>query len=96
VLFILAAVTLLKGKLWTGLLGVFIPPLFVIGAVRLARPRSPWARWRYRGRPAKLARADRREQRLRQPAIRWKIRLQDLLAGSPDQPGSVSERRKES
>jgi hypothetical protein len=94
-LFVLAAVTLLKGKLWTGLLGLFIPPLFVIGAVRLARPHSPWARWRYRGRPAKLARADRREQRLRQPAIRWKIRLQDLLAGSPDQPGTVPERRKE-
>ena len=48
VLFILAVVTLLKGKIWTGFFGLFIPPLIIIGAVRLARPNSPWARWRYR------------------------------------------------
>jgi hypothetical protein len=81
VLFILAAITLLKGKLWTGLFGLFVPPVFIIGAVRLARPGSPWARWRYRHRPAKLARAERREQRLRRPVINVKIWIQDLLAG---------------
>lgn len=90
ILFVLAAITLLKGKIWTGLLGLFFPPLFLAGAIRLARPHSPWARWRYRGRPAKAARALRREQRLRRPAIRWKIRIQDLLAGRPDQPEAIS------
>jgi hypothetical protein len=80
-LFVLAAITLLKGKLWTALFGLFVPPLFVAGAIRLARPGSPWARWRYRNRPVKLARADRREQRLRRPVINAKIRIQDLLAG---------------
>jgi hypothetical protein len=79
--FVLASVTLLKGKIWTGLFGLFIPPLFVAGAIRLARPGSPWARWRYQGRPGKLARASRRDQRLRVPVIRAKIRLQDLLTG---------------
>jgi hypothetical protein len=86
VLFVLATITLLKGKVWTGLFGLFLPPLFIAGAVRLARPGSPWARWRYRDRPAKLARAGHREQRLRLPVIRAKSRVQDLLTGQHDQP----------
>jgi hypothetical protein len=81
-------ITVLKGKTWTGLIGLFIPPLLVVGAIRLARPHSPWARWRYR--PAetsrKLARAARRERRLRMPTVRAKIWLQDLIAGRPDLP----------
>jgi hypothetical protein len=79
--FVLASITLLKGKIWTGLFGLFVPLLYVAGAVRLARPGSPWARWRYRERPGKLARASRRDQRLRVPVIRAKIRIQDLLTG---------------
>jgi len=78
VLFLLASVTLLKGKIWTGLVGLFVPPLFIVGAIRLARPGSPWARWLYRRRPGKLAKADRRERRLRTPVINVKIRIQDL------------------
>ena len=83
-LFVLATITLLKGKIWTGMLGLFVPPVFILGAVRLGRPDSPWARWRYRERPAKLARAMRREQYLRLPVVHAKIRLQDLVAGRPD------------
>jgi hypothetical protein len=84
VLFLLAGITLLKGKIWTGLLGLFVPLIFIIGAIRLGRPDSPWARWRYRDRPAKMARAKRREQQLRQPVIEAKTWVQDLLAGRPD------------
>ncbi len=90
-LFLLASVTLLKGKIWTGLFGLFVPPLFIVGAIRLARPGSPWARWRYRGRPAKLARADRREQHLRQPVIRAKIWVQDKLTGPHDLPAAAAQ-----
>jgi hypothetical protein len=86
VLFVLAVVTLLKGKPWTALLGVVIPVALLAGAVRLARPGSPWARWRYRNRPVKLARATRREQRLREPVIRAKDRIEDLLAGPHGKP----------
>ncbi len=86
VLFLLASVTLLKGKIWTGLFGLFVPLLFIAGAIRLARPGSPWARWRYRNRPGKLAKADRREQHLRQPVIRVKIWVQDKLTGPHDLP----------
>jgi hypothetical protein len=86
----LAAVTVLKGKTWTGLVGLFVPILLVVGAARLARPRSPWARWRYRaGRRRgirKLERASRREARLRAPVNRTWDRLQNLVAGAPDRP----------
>jgi uncharacterized membrane protein len=86
-LFLLVVITLLKGKIWTGVFGLFIPLLFFVGAIRLARPSSPWARWRYQERPRKLGKANRREERLRQPVIRAKIRIQDLLSGRPDKPG---------
>jgi hypothetical protein len=90
VMLVLAGVTLLKGKPWTALLGLFVPAALLVGAVRLARPGSVWARWRYRNRPGKLARAVRREQRLRQPAIRVKNRLQDMLTGLDDQSPSAT------
>ena len=86
VLFSLASVTLLKGKIWTGLFGLVLPFLFLFGAFRLARPGSPWCRWRYRAKPKKIARAVRREERVRQPVIRVKTRLVDLVAGYHDMP----------
>ena len=89
-LFLLASITLLKGKIWTGLFGLFVPLAFIVGAVRLARPGSPWARWRYAGRPGKLARADGRERRLREPVIRAKVRIQDVLTGRHDQPAMAA------
>src|SRR5260370_5486472 len=89
---VLAGITLLKGKIWTGLIGMFVPVMLIIGAIRLGRPGSPWARWRYQQQPGKLAKAVRREQRLRQPVIHAKIRLQDLLAGRPDQPAIAAGR----
>jgi hypothetical protein len=46
--------TFLKGKALTGIVGVFLPPLALVGACRLAKPHSLWARRRYRG--AKLER----------------------------------------
>ncbi|HWB38278.1 MAG TPA: hypothetical protein VHA75_19860 [Rugosimonospora sp.] len=82
-----AGVTLLKGKVLTGLVGLFFPIFLVVGAVRLARPRSPWARWRYRPDrrrgERKLEEARNRETRYRQPVIRLKDRVEDLIAGRP-------------
>jgi hypothetical protein len=95
-LFAFAAITLLKGKIWTGLFGLFVPLLFLVGALRLARPHSPWARWRYQKKPAKLERARRREQRFRDPVIRTKTRLQDLVAGyRPEQPVDGAPQNRE-
>src|SRR6185312_8970010 len=39
----LSIVTCLKGKLTLGLLSIFLPPVGLIAAVRLARPGSVWA-----------------------------------------------------
>lgn len=82
----LAAITLLKGKIWTGLFGLFLFPLLMVGAIRLARPGSPWARWRYQNKPHKRARAARRERRLRQPVVRLRVRLEDFVSGLQERP----------
>ncbi|MFK0194708.1 phosphatidylglycerol lysyltransferase domain-containing protein [Kitasatospora sp. NPDC090308] len=84
VLLALVVVTLLKGKTWTGLLGIMLWPLALVGAVRLARPASPWARWRYRSRPRRLARAERREDRIHRRLVAAKTAAYDLVAGTPD------------
>ncbi len=83
---ILTVITMLKGKFWTGLLGPFLPVLVVVGALRLARPGSPWARWRYRTRPRRMARAQQREARYREPVVRAKIAVQEAVGGSVGMP----------
>jgi hypothetical protein len=82
----LAVVVLLKGKLWTGLLGMFIVVLLVIGAIRLSRPHAPWARWRYSTQPDKMRRALQRERTWRRPVVRAKLWLQCAIAGTPRLP----------
>jgi hypothetical protein len=51
-----AVVALLKGKKFTGVVGLFVPLVAVVGAIRLAKPRSRWAR-RYQGRKLERARS---------------------------------------
>jgi hypothetical protein len=82
----LAVVVVLKGKVWTGLLGMFIVVLLVIGAIRLSRPHAPWARWRYTAQPDKMRRALQRERILRRPVVRAKLWLQCAIAGTPSLP----------
>jgi len=85
----LAVITLLKGKIWTGMVGLFVPGLLVIGAVRLARPDSPWSRWFYERKfPRKLATAEHREERWRRPPIRVKIAIQEFVSGRHDLPST--------
>lgn len=80
----LAAIVIAKGKIWTGLFGMYFLPLLVVGALRLSRPGAPWARWRYPGKRRLMYRAIVRERRYRRPVIRAKIFVQDLVAGKPD------------
>lgn len=86
----LAVIVLLKGKVWTGLVGMFITPLLLIGATRLSRPHAPWARWRYTNRPRTMRRALARERRLRRPVVRVKLWLQDFIAGKPRFPDDAT------
>lgn len=77
---ILSLVCLLKGKLVTGVTGLLIGIVAVVGAVRLAKPGSWWATRRYASRPGRAARAERRfGPRYHQ---RWN-RIRDLVAGGP-------------
>jgi hypothetical protein len=80
-------VCLLKGKIWCGVLGVYITLIAVVGAIRLARPGSFWARSRYPAGSRKLARAAAREERYRRPVSRFMTWFQDMVAGRPDHGG---------
>jgi hypothetical protein len=54
-------ICLLKGKLVTGLVGFLMPTIALVGAIRLAKPSSFWARRYYAGRnEKKLARSTER------------------------------------
>lgn len=79
-------ISLLKGKLWTGVIGLFIPILGVVGAIRIAHPGSPWAHKRYATRPRKLAKAEKRQERLNAHTIAWRDAFFDLIAGKPHLP----------
>ncbi len=83
---LLAVVVILKGKVWTGLVGMFVTPLLVAGAIRLSRPHAPWARWRYTGNPRKMHRALERERSLRRPVVQAKLWVQDGISGMPQFP----------
>jgi hypothetical protein len=82
----LAVLVVLKGKVWTGLIGMFFVPLLVIGAIRLSRPQAPWARYLYMSRLHKMRRALQRERTLRRPVVRAKLWLQYTIAGTPRVP----------
>lgn len=79
----LAVLVVLKGKVWTGLIGMFFVPLLFIGAIRLSRPQAPWARWFYMSQLDKMARALQRERTLRRPVVRAKLWVQYTIAGTP-------------
>ncbi|MFA4966387.1 MAG: hypothetical protein WC709_12260 [Thermoleophilia bacterium] len=76
-------VSYLKGKLFLGTMGIFVPPLAVVAALRLAKPDSPWAHRRYVGNPAKLERARRRDEGLNRRWRRRKHYVWDAIGGKP-------------
>ena len=78
-------ICLLKGKVWLGVIGIYIGLFAFIGAIRLARPGSPWARRRYADGSRKLARAIARDKRYGRRATRFMTWFQDFVAGRPDQ-----------
>jgi hypothetical protein len=55
-----AAISFLKGKRYSGTAAVLLPVVGWVAAVRLATPRSPWARWFYSG--SKLTAAQSRAE----------------------------------
>ncbi len=80
---IFVVVCYLKGKLFVGTIGIFVPFVALFGALRLAKPGSPWARRRYAGSPVTMERARRRDEGFHQKWERRKNRLWDLIGGKP-------------
>jgi hypothetical protein len=78
----ICTVVALKGKISTAVIGIFIPPVAWVGAARLGRPDSYWARRRYSEASDKLAEARARKER----HDRRVRRFQDLIGGAPSVP----------
>ena len=78
---VFAVVAFLKGKARLGAFGVFLPGVALLGAGRLARPNSPWARRFYS--PGKLERSRVREALQHQRYAHVKHRFYDAIGGAP-------------
>ncbi len=79
----ISVIAMLKGKTMTGIIGIFFQLAGLVGAIRVAKPESWWARRRYQPGSKKAAKSARRFDADYQR--RWN-RLRDLVAGAPD-PG---------
>ncbi|WP_173262910.1 hypothetical protein [Streptomyces pacificus] len=82
--FMFVLISLFKGKPRMAIIGTLVPFVAVVGALRLARPTSPWARRLYRHRPRYRARAMLRAFRHDR---RWsgpRRKIEDLIGGAPD------------
>jgi hypothetical protein len=78
---LLAAATIFKGKPLLGITGLFIPFLSIFGTVRLAAPRSPWARRFYAPDGKKMERSKARWRRIEAR----RRRVGDVVAGAPEE-----------
>ncbi|MFF0413324.1 hypothetical protein ACFYUY_23150 [Kitasatospora sp. NPDC004745] len=77
---LMSAIAILKGKTATGVIGLLVSPVAMVACLRLAKPASPWARWRY---PEGSRRAERALRRF-PPGRRTRIdALKDFVGGVP-------------
>lgn len=72
-------VVIVKGRPLIALIGVFVLPVSVVAALRLASPTSPWARRRYKPGSGKLRRSQARFARMHAR----NRRLLDVIGGRP-------------
>src|SRR5262245_25636645 len=76
---VICVVVALKGKISAAVIGILIPPVAWINAIRLARPDSWWARHRYAEGSEKLAKARERKEKHDRRVRKW----QDIIGGAP-------------
>ncbi|MBA2811835.1 hypothetical protein E0500_032105 [Streptomyces sp. KM273126] len=88
--FLFALLALSKGKVRIALFGVIVPFIAVIGALRLARPHSPWAKRFYRRRPRARARSQLRAFHHDRRWAGLSRKVQDWIGGAPDGPTGAS------
>ncbi len=100
---LLAAITFLKKKPFLGIVAILIPLVGLVASIRLAKPRSPWARWFYtadrgtgsgrRRRQRKLERSIARFERGRLGRFeRW---FSDFVGGAPQLTSASSDMESE-
>jgi hypothetical protein len=82
----LCSLVALKGKFSAAVVGMFIPPVAWVAAIRLGRPGSWWAKRRYSPGSGKLTKAEARKVR----HDRRVRKLQDLIGGAPSLPSPRS------
>ncbi|MFJ3910249.1 hypothetical protein EDE04_4926 [Streptomyces sp. 2132.2] len=82
--FFLALIALWKGKARTALFGMVVPFLALIGAVRLARPGSPYAKRFYENRPRARAKARLRAFRHDRRWAAPRRKFENFIGGTPD------------
>ncbi|GAA0324642.1 hypothetical protein ACKI1I_10660 [Streptomyces turgidiscabies] len=82
--FLFALLALSKGKARTAIFGVIVPFVAILGALRLARPGSFWAKRFYGRRPRARARSTLRAYRHDRRWAGPRRRIQDLIGGRPD------------
>jgi lysyl-tRNA synthetase class 2 len=77
-----SVVSALKGKYVSAVVGMPLPPVGYVAAIRLAKPGSRWAKRRYKRGSNKLRKARERKKR----HDRRVRRFQDLVGGAPSMP----------
>ena len=98
---VLCAITFLKGKPILGTASILVFPLGIVTAIRLAKPRSPWARYLYDpDRGSKRFRRRRERKRARTIARyetgrtgRFERWFSDLVGGAPEPEGGADVKR---
>jgi hypothetical protein len=74
-----SVIAALKGKYVSAVVGILVPLIGLVAAIRLAKPGTPWARRWYAPGSRRLARATARYERSRRRYRRW----QDRIGGAP-------------
>ncbi len=80
---LVSMIAFLKGRIMLGVIGLFIFPVGLFGAIRIGHPRSLWAHRRYQTGGRRMTAAERRfddPQRIGARAKRW---LGDAVGGRP-------------
>jgi hypothetical protein len=88
---LVSVIAFLKGRILPGAIGLFILPVGLLAASRLAHPRSPWGRRFYPAGSRRLARAERRFDDPQRVGARLRVRFGDLVAGRPSEPDHPAE-----
>ncbi len=84
-LFAFVTISLLKGRILHGTLGIFFSPLAIYATCRIGKPSSAWARRRYGDRkPRKQAKAEARFPPDRRTE-RFKEAFRDMVGGKPSE-----------